>query len=466
MTSPTPRTVLIVGAGFSGSLTAVNLLRQSAGAPLRVVLVNRSGRMARGIAYGTASAEHVLNVPAGNMSALADDPDDFLRYCRWANPQVQPSSFVSRKLYGSYLEALLDAAEHGAQAGASLERVVSEVQRVHLQPGGTGAHAVLADGRVLHADKVVLAFGHFAPRDPQVATPEFYRSERYVRDPWAPGALARVAPDEPALLVGAGLTAVDVALTLSRVPRSAPLYTLSRRGLLPQPHREHAGALGAAAQQALLQAMGGTARSYLRAVREAVQSHLATGGDWRDVVAALRAHTPALWHRLGPGERRRFLRSLQPHWEIVRHRCAPQAFERFEALRAAGLLRHLAGRVRAYDESEHHVDVTVLPRGGGEPVHLRVGQVVNCTGPNADMQVVDDPLVKHLLGDGLVRTDPLRLGLEVDERHAVVDARGQASGVLHYIGPLLRARDWEATAVPELRVHARALAGLLLAGRR
>jgi len=146
------RHIVIIGAGFSGAITAVNLLRQSPGLPLRVTLVNRSGRMARGIAYGTHSADHVLNVPAGNMSALADDPDDFLRYCRWANPQVSPASFVSRRLYGSYLEALLDAAEHGAHAGASLQRIGGEAERIDLAADGRGAAVVLADGRSLQAD--------------------------------------------------------------------------------------------------------------------------------------------------------------------------------------------------------------------------------------------------------------------------------------------------------------------------
>ena len=79
-------TIVVIGAGFSGAMTAVNLLRHSSGRPLRVVLVNKSGRMARGIAYGTRSAEHVLNVPAGNMSAIPEEPDDFLRFCRWADP--------------------------------------------------------------------------------------------------------------------------------------------------------------------------------------------------------------------------------------------------------------------------------------------------------------------------------------------------------------------------------------------
>jgi uncharacterized NAD(P)/FAD-binding protein YdhS len=462
MMSPScPRTIVIVGAGFSGSMTAVNLLRLSAGRAVHVVLVNRSGRMARGIAYGTASPEHVLNVPAGNMSALASEPDDFLRYCRWANPQVQPSSFVSRRLYGSYLEALLDAAEHGAHPAATLSRVVGEVRSV--RPGtDTAARVELADGTHIAAHRVVLAFGHFAPQDPPVSTPAFYASPRYVRDPWAPGALAGVGPDERVLLLGTGLTSVDVLLSLSRRPRTAQVWAVSRRGLLPQAHRDHASTLDPAAQRALIEQMGGDVRGCLRAVRAAIARHAERGGDWRDVVASLRPHTPALWQGLGEAQRARFLRRLQPYWEVARHRCAPQAFERFQALRGEGQVQHLAGRVLGYEEAEHHVDVRIQPRGGGDALRLKVQRVINCTGRNTHLPAVQDALVRQLLREGLMQPDARRLGLQVDDAYAVVDASGRGSTALRYVGPLLRARDWEATAVPELRMHAHRLAQALL----
>ena len=78
----TPPTIVIIGGGFSGTLTAVHLLKRGFGAAGRLILVNRSGAMARGVAYGTTSDVHVLNVPAGRMSAFDDDPDSFVRFVR------------------------------------------------------------------------------------------------------------------------------------------------------------------------------------------------------------------------------------------------------------------------------------------------------------------------------------------------------------------------------------------------
>lgn len=457
-------TIAIIGAGFSGAATAVQLLRRAT-QPLRLVLINRSGNMARGLAYGTTSRDHALNVPAGNMSAIADDPDDFLRYCRWADPQTQPGDFAPRRLYGCYLEALLDAADHGAAASVQLERWVGEVARIEPERQHGGAQVHLSDGRVLHADRVVLAFGHFAPTDPPLRKPDFYADPRYIADPWNAPALQAVPADAPVLLIGSGLTAIDVALSLHRQARSAPIWMLSRRGLLSAPHRAQRAPLDAAAGRDLAAALGTTVRGQLRAWRAAVRRHAASGHDWRDLMAALRPHTPALWQAMPQGERRRFLARLQVFWDAARHRCAPQAHAAFIGWLASGAVRPLAGRLRALERDGAGVRVHWSPRGSPDSEQvLEVAAVVNCTGPTMDLTQSRHALVRQMVADGLLQPDPLHLGVMVDAQGALLNAQGQPSEVLCYIGPLLRARDWEATAVPELRMHAAVLATQLLAG--
>jgi uncharacterized NAD(P)/FAD-binding protein YdhS len=456
-------TIAIIGAGFSGAATAIHLLTLPHPRPLRVLLINRSGAMARGLAYGTSSREHLLNVPAGNMSALADDPGNFLRYAQWADPAIEPSSFVPRQLYGAYLDALTHAAAHRAPADRQLEHWVGDARSVRPLAGGGGLRLTLADGRSIDAAHVVLAFGHFMPADPPLRTPGFCDSSRCVRDPWAGGALDAVPADRPVLLLGSGLTAVDVALALSRQPRTAPILCLSRRGLLPAPHRPARGHWGPEAAATLAAGLGQSVRADLRALRGAVRAHEATGGDWRDVVGALRPHTVAWWQRLDLVQRRRFLARLQPYWDVARHRCAPPAHASFEALRATGQVQVLAGRVNAVHEETGTLRVHWQPRGqGGEQV-LDAAVLINCTGPSADLRRARSALVQQLLDEGLISPDPLRLGVAVSGRGAPLAADGQPTPGLHYVGPLLRARDWEATAVPELRVHAQLLAGRLLA---
>src|SRR5262245_35940556 len=103
-------TIAVIGGGFSGTAVAAHLLRR--GRPARVLLINRFGPMGRGVAYGTAFEAHLLNVPAGGMSALPEDPDDFVRWARTHDDSIRSDTFVSRRIYGEYLEALLRESEH------------------------------------------------------------------------------------------------------------------------------------------------------------------------------------------------------------------------------------------------------------------------------------------------------------------------------------------------------------------
>ena len=108
------RRIVVIGAGFSGSLLSVQLLRRSEPED-RVFLVERSAAFGRGLAYATANARHLLNVRAGNMSAFSDRPDHFLDWVR-ALPEadlatvqvtVDRLTFVPRRLYGTYIQHIL-----------------------------------------------------------------------------------------------------------------------------------------------------------------------------------------------------------------------------------------------------------------------------------------------------------------------------------------------------------------------
>ena len=494
-------TVVIVGAGFSGTVLAVQLLRLAAGRPLRIVLVNPTAAMGRGLAYGTRSALHLLNVPAGNMSALADEPDHFLAHARAADPGVQAHSFLPRNLYGAYLEQLLAQHEQALPASCVLERRVAEVMYLDPPapaPTSTSASASasappsrarlrLSDGSQLEADHVVLATGHLPPADPPAVagavsgaisgamSGAMSGNPRYVSDPWSPGALDRLPPG-PVLLLGTGLTALDVTLSLHALTPARPVLCLSRRGLLSAAHREQrslppgADAAGAAAALAagLAAGLGRGVRADLRAVRLAVARHVAAGGDWRDMIAALRPHTPAWWQRTPWPERRRFVQRLQPYWDTARHRCAPVPHAVFAAARAAGSVRVAGGRLVDLQEVSGGLQARWLPRGGGALQCRVYAGVVNCTGPSTDLGRHGSPLVRQLLGAGWLSVDPLGLGLQVDAHGTVIGAQGHPTPGLHCLGPLLRARDWEATAVPELRVQAQHLAQRLWSevGRR
>jgi uncharacterized NAD(P)/FAD-binding protein YdhS len=453
--------IAIIGGVFSGAALVVQCLRREGSRPLRLALIERRGEPGRGVAYGTDSPQHLLNVPAGRMSLFPDAPEDFLRYAMAQDAAVTPGSFLRRSLYGSYLRDRLREATAGA-AHASLTRIAGEA--VDVTGGASAWRITLADGKVLEASQTVVANGNQPPAElPQVGE-TLAADSRYIGDPWQPGALDRVALDQPALLVGTGLTMVDVALELKRRGMTGDLVAVSRRGLLPRPHRHHAGpALEPAALLQLLHAGPAGLRRYLKVTRLCIAELRERGIDWRDVLSSLRAATPGLWQALPESQRRRFLRHLQPYWDVHRHRLAPEVAEALERLQQSGQLQVEAARLTRLESAAPGILAEWRPRHRDLRRMLQLGSVVNCTGPEPKLHRSLDPLIRRLLQQGLLVPDPLQLGVQADPHGALLDAHGRASGKLFYLGPLLRARDWECTAVPELSVQAARLAERLLA---
>jgi len=453
--SGTSASVAVIGSGFCGTMVAAHLLRRSA-CPVDIALIER-GVFSRGAAYGTREWKHLLNVPAAKMSALPDEPEHFLRWVLregaafgyTGGPTVLPETFVPRMIYGPYLDEVLKDAARGP---ARLQRVVNSA--VGLDVSGGRAIVRLEGGGVLRADRVVLALGNFPPRFPGPDSDAFRRSSRYIENPWAADALDMVAPLDAVLLVGTGLTMADIVVSLRDRGHQGTVHAVSRHGLLPQPHRR---AVRPDEVEHLDHPACGP-RALLRRLRVEARRLEARGESWHDAVDSLKAHTQRIWHGWEPVEKRRFLRHARVFWEVHRHRLPPEIHAVVVDSLRSGRLQARAASIEAYCERDGLVEVSIRPRFGAVVEKLRVAWVFNCTGPESDFRRVQDPLVRGLLDQGLVRPDPLRLGLETDDLGAVLDQDGKPSAILFSLGPALRPLLWEITAVPDLRVQALALA--------
>ncbi|ARB27935.1 FAD/NAD(P)-binding protein [Pseudomonas tolaasii] len=459
------KTIAIVGAGFCGSTLAIHLLRHPPANPLKILLFSKPGSTARGVAYGTLAPAHVLNVPAGRMDALAGEDGSFHNYVKRSLPTAGPGSFVERRLYGDYLEALLREAICNAPPQCDFQEVAGEVIKIIPQPDAGGGILLMENGEHFRADSIVLSVGNCARRPPSIA-PEFrpfYDSPRYVNDPWQPGALNGIGNDDPVFLIGSGLTMLDVVLDLRDRGHRGTIHAVSRRGLLPQPHRElsaHPSYDSGLSEHMLTHC---SARHYLRSVRSAVRQHALADGDWRDIIGGLRSATQQLWHALPLVERRRFLRHIRPYWDAHRHRCAPQPGARLHAELASGTLKLSAARIIGYRSNPHSVSVSLRRRGACAEEQLQATAVINCTTPALDFQQLDTPLLNSLREEGLLTPDALGTGLNIAPSGALLDGNATPSGWLFYVGPFLQARDWEATAVPELREYVKRMADTLCA---
>jgi len=450
------KSYLIIGAGFSGTVLAARLINEAGTRHTSVYLINGSGRIARGMAYGTHSPFHVLNVPAGNMSAFEELPNHFLDYARVHDSTILPGSFVSRRIYGDYLESILNEAERNAPAHVHLHRVYRKVKHIKSENFADKSIVTLDDGVKIEVDKVILALGHFPSARVPIENPDFYTSERYIHDPWSHDSLDSIPSRAPVVLLGTGLTAVDVAMTLLSRNPARKIVAISRRGLLPQAHRHTAGKPMSAGVDAIWEGAN-TVRLQIRAFRKYCRMLATEGRDWREALALLRPATAGIWSKYPEIERRRFLRHVQPYWDSHRHRLAPEVAEKLTAARASGTMQALSGRLLKINVDQDEINVHYRPRGFAEYKVVQAQYVVNCTGPCADPRQTSSDLMTQLFNDNLVKLDSLALGIDVTADCAVISASGNASNNLFYIGPWLKARYWEATAVPDLRVIAKNL---------
>lgn len=463
-------TIVVIGSGFSGTMTTVHLLRSSATA--RVILIERSGRFGPGLAYSTPSPVHFLNVPAGNMSAFDDDPGHFLDWARRRDPSLTGGSFLPRGWYGEYLQSVL-AAERLRPANAHrLREITGRALAVESAPDGVTV-SVETSGHLerIHADRVVLAAGnalpaHPGPSDDAAAFSRVLNSPAYIHNPWDAAAMDSIRADEPLLILGTGLTMMDVVMALSARDHTGKILALSRRGLLSRPHRSPSRPPTHRDPPAGLRPGGtwnGSIRMLVRLLRQAVRESAGRGTDWRDVVSSIRSITPDLWQRLDRTERERFLSRVRPYWDIVRHRAAPETAAAVSDLIASRRLSVRAGRLLRLAAAESGVEATFRPRGSSLPQSIRVARIINCMGPDTDVRRSTDPLLRQLLESGQIVPDVHALGLHTARDGWSIGSDGRPSARLLVAGPMRRSAVWENTAVPELRKEAAAIARSALA---
>jgi len=453
------RTVAVIGAGFSGTLLALHLLRQCP-PDVRVRLIERVPQFGRGPAYATGNPSHLLNVPAGRMSAFHDRPGDFLDWLR-AQPESAgcadpgPGTFAPRLLYGAYVRSLLNQ-ELKQTDDDRLELIRGDVLAIDRSAPQLGL--VLDRDRRLNAELAVLAIGNFPPAPPPVADPWLYDTALYQPDPWAPGAVADLPCAAPVLLIGTGLTMADMVISLLDGGHTGPIHAVSRRGLLPHRHRPPAAGGPPEPSPFPTRLVG-----LLRALRAAGEQAGDAPGAWQPVIDSLRPFTQDVWQTMSLDDRRRFLRHLRPWWDVHRHRLPPQVAARIDAARASGQLRIHAGRLLGYTPAPEGA-VAALRRRGTEAVErLPAARVINCSGPSADFDRITHPLIRSLLADGTARPDALRLGLDVTGTCALLHEDGAISRRLFAVGPVTRGAFWEITAVPDIRRQCELLAQHLAA---
>lgn len=433
---------VVIGGGLAGT-TVASELAALAPAGFRLLLIEARDP-GPGSAYAPASEHVFMNGSAITMSAVPGDKRHLVRWLRNEPEEAQ----IPRRLFGRYLRERF----YSAIAGRP-DFHVARGEVVDLDRGER--EFVLVDdlGRQYRARNVVLALGNFPPDDSFL--PEAVRRhEGFVGDPWR---FDTTGMQGDVLVIGSGLTAMDAVALLEASSWQGRVHLVSRHGLLPATDNPSARALDTSS----LGLRTESPYALLRTLRAQARKRAAAGGDWRDVIESIREMSPSIWASWSLRERRRFLRHVQPFWAIHRYRVPLPTAEAFERMQTSGRVVRHRGRIadaRRVESGALHV--TIETAQGARDVE--VSAAINCTGPNGNYERARQPFVRNLIARGLLRPDPLLLGLDATPDLHVIDRNGHPNENLFALGPPLRGLFYETTAVPETREQAATIARALV----
>ena len=452
--------VLIIGGGLSGTMLAVQLLRQPG--KRQILVIEPREELGRGEAYSAVELGHTLNGNAARMSVDPDNPDDLTQWLTdyigaggWPESNQQPvpisELFPPRGIFGVYAQQRL--AEAKALSASTVEHIRAEV--VDLQVEGDSTRLTLDDGQQLRGAQAVLATGMFpAARTPQTESSGLNAA---AVDPWDVKAMRQIEPQSTVLIIGSGLTMVDAVVSLEQAGHRGPIEIFSRHGLLPHVRRQPPSWVDFLADDHNLR----SPRQLLREVRRQCQLAVEQGIDWQAPLDTVRAHIGRLWSQASEREKRQFVRHVRPWWESHHHRSPPLSAQLVARLHAEGRLRIQAASFKGLVASDNGVTIKLRRRGEQAVTQVSGAALINSSGIEYDWRRVAKPLPQQLLKRGLIKPGPLALGIAADVSGAVLDAQGQVSQRLFAMGPPLRGMWWESTAVTDVAIQAKALAAKL-----
>jgi uncharacterized NAD(P)/FAD-binding protein YdhS len=452
MDSKNELSVVIAGGGFCGILCLVHFVKKST-QKISVSVINGKYPLACGIAFRTYSNQHLLNVEARNMSAFPDEPDHFVEWCR-KNPMIGthdadvPTTYFPRNYYGDYLGQILKETLQSAPPHININLITDEVTDVNTLQDKY--EVITAGGMKISADKIILATGNSEPGPPSLKEPEFLGSKNYFSNPWSEESVSGLTKNDDVLIIGNGLTMVDVILGLREKKFTGKIISLSPHGFNILPHRK------APPQRYILDELSPPYdletlfRLFYKHIREA----RTRGQSGETVVDAIRAKTQEIWTNLSVRDKKKFMTHLRHLWGVARHRLPALVHQQIQDMIKENKLDVIAARVKHIRECPEGIEVLAQRRRDQSELRLRVARVINCTGPETDIRKQKSKLFDSLLAKGIVRPDDMNLGIDANDTFNVIGTDNNPNESIYAIGSLLKGKLWESTAVPELRIQA------------
>jgi len=454
--------VAIIGNGFSGLMVARNLVDLGT-SHLILSVFEKQHQPGQGIAYSPQSEQALLNVVAAKMSAFPDKPTHFVE---WLSTQPQfldddieliKNSFVSRSIYGKYLNELwLETRELALLKKIHLELFQLEItdltyyeKKICLQ----------ASENEFLVDKVILATGNQLPGNPRGLKGETVLSNRYFQNPWS-YKLDSIDTQKPIFIIGNGLSMVDTVIQLREQKRSNKIISLSPHGFHILPHRNFTYSLPDWISKLSQQP---TLLELVSAINKQLKSLHKHGISAEPLIDSLRPHSQRFWRGLSHSEKARFMRHFRHLWGLARHRLPFVTYDIIQKERINGTLSIISGYIISVAPIEDGIEIIYFDKNLKQNQSILAESLINCTGPESDITKTNSTLLQNCLKKEYIQQDELKLGIKANiNSFETINAAGKENEQVFAIGNLLRGELWESTAVNELRLQAKNLASAIL----
>ncbi|HET8803386.1 MAG TPA: FAD/NAD(P)-binding protein [Aequorivita sp.] len=455
----------IIGGGFTGTMTAVQLIDKST-EPCEIILINERETLNKGVAYCPYSNKHLLNVIAGKMSAYPDKPDHFLEWVmqkdefKKKDKTLIANSFLPRQIYGDYLCGIWEEAKKCAKS-KQIQITVIDSFVVDLDVTESSVSLWLDNNLKLNIDDCVISTGNHIPRNPRIKNRDFYTSPNYFQNPWQIESVKDTKENLPVLIIGNGLTMVDTVLGLLEQGFKGEIYSISPNGFNILPHR-HNGLKYSKLVEELRDDM--SIYELVKLINKHIKTVREYGVSAEPIIDSLRPQTQKIWKSFSDQERELFMSRLRHLWGVARHRIPLHSHDKIQHLRIDGKLHINSGKIIDINESKESITVQYFDTKENELKEINVSRIINCTGPETDLINLDKSFLKNCLLKGILTQDKLKLGIKADtESFQIISADRKPHTNLYTIGSNLKGELWESTAVNELRGQAEKLAEKLKA---
>ena len=223
--------LVIIGGGAGGIAVVAHIMELvKKGKQLRsITLIEKSNSVGPGLAYSNACVGTILNMEASKSGIYADDPEHFTRWMELHFPNLKEPLYPQRQLFGAYLSSVLDNLVKDASQNGINFRVIND-EAIDISPIDEDLEVVLNQGTRIQTANAVLALGNFLT----TLNPKLGGFPGFFSSPWPLKQLKVIESDAPVSILGSGLTAIDVAISLVENGHRGNIKFISRNGRLPK----------------------------------------------------------------------------------------------------------------------------------------------------------------------------------------------------------------------------------------